>query len=174
MESKRKFDEAFPVEENSAGGSGVSTIQQTDNELLTETDATSLLCLNDDCLIEILRYLNIDDLSSVASTCTQLKSSARDVFRTYHTSKTINIEAILYHESNKVHHIPNILRNFGDLARVLNYEFSRESSQTKAAVMKLIDKYCASVEELMIVDAYGLIDGVVTDGPIFYSRCGNC
>lgn len=95
--------------------------------------------LNDKLLVKILNDFTIVQLSTVASTCTRLRTIARSVFKLRHNSDCVNIQMKLWTKRRtgktwQTHYRQTaaILRNFGDLIADLNVNFARPSDICKS------------------------------------------
>lgn len=85
--------------------------------------------LNDDCLIAILRYLGVDDLNSIASTCTHLKGLARIVFHLKPANKCFSIRQMIQrHEENAEEEITRYLENFGSMITEITFDICNNTS----------------------------------------------
>lgn len=83
----------------------------------TTISATELLDLNDDCLYEILDYLNVTDLCSVAQVCVRWKQLAESNFSRKYSE--VNFSA-LFHRRIAYKKAKDILLNFGSLIMYIN------------------------------------------------------
>lgn len=77
---------------------------------------TTVLHLNDDCLLEVFKFLNLQDLCSVADVCYRFRKNAQDQF-SYSDFKHLGFRNDFYQSSEtddkKLLQKPRVLRNFG-------------------------------------------------------------
>lgn len=127
------------MDQNASVASGVATSAPMFN--------TNLLDLNDDCLIEILRLLPVDDLNSVASACTQLNAIARTVFQLRPTAeRTLEVKRLHKNGRRTVNEtkVWQMLKNFGDLLNEIGSDEygPRRSAKFNATLIETASKYC--------------------------------
>lgn len=109
--------------------------------------------LNDDCLTEIFKNLELSDLCSVADTCSRLRSAAKayfaySEFRTLHfpysgmrySRKPLLVNQLIYESSR-------VLRNFG--ASVISFNESEELPYDRL-VTESLRKYQRNIIELLV------------------------
>lgn len=99
----------------------------------------SFLCLNDDCINEIFKYVNGNDLSRIANTCTRLLGLAR----THFTSKQNNNELNLTVDTLQV--ARDGLWAFGPFVQSIRLIHSRKypiQSPANNKILHLLLKYC--------------------------------
>lgn len=77
---------------------------------LPATIGTEFMTMNDDCILEILKHLNGDDLCNVANVCVHLRLLAQMV---YASKKDGEKELTLVHDNNKWKALRKHLRTFG-------------------------------------------------------------
>lgn len=110
--------------------------------------AHNLLDVNDDCLVAIFEYLTDLQLADIASTCTRLETSARDVFSRRHNSNSVGIyidmDTIPQRQWSAA-----ILKSFGDLATKLIITFSCGAKVYNSFVFSLMVKYCTGTLETL-------------------------
>lgn len=113
---------------------------------------TTILDLNDHCLREIFKHLNVYDLRAVADVCSRFKQNAEPVF-------SLQFKDSCFDEGNNPNsdsyfrQLAPVLRNFGMLLNSLHISFIRGSElcQQSPHVAELITKYCGgSLNELKL------------------------
>lgn len=83
-----------------------------------------LLDLPNECLISILNYLNIKDLTSVASTCTRLQSVARSVFKLKPEFTCLDmLKLVKSFEPIQMDQLDHFFEIFGDLLNEISLDF---------------------------------------------------
>lgn len=89
----------------------------------TVENALCLTDLNDDCLTEILGYVtNIDDLCSVAATCSRLNAIAFDTWDRHHKNQSLKFERIMRkYGANAKAQIVSYLMSFGELLTSIEF-----------------------------------------------------
>lgn len=119
----------------------------------------TLLDLNNDHLMEIFKYLSVQNLADVYSTCTRLKTVARDTFSRYHKSNCLRIDSQSYNsrdEQPNHRQLAAVLRNFGDLITKMRVYFTRLSMlEWNTVVFNLMSIYCTGdLEKVVLVDCW--------------------
>lgn len=91
---------------------------------------TSIPVLNDDVSLEIFSFLDIHDLNTIASVCTDFKRMAKEVFGTRYKSKVFSIQIGMNQDERGeqevkalFRQIKSVLRNFGSLICSLKIVF---------------------------------------------------
>lgn len=74
--------------------SGTMQLAKKQNESHAVIPCVTFLSLNDDCLIEIFKYLSLDDLLMIRYTCKRLKNLSSEYFIREHRSKVLIIECV--------------------------------------------------------------------------------
>lgn len=100
-----------------------------------------LNALDDDCLREIFKYFELNDLTNTADVCNRFKKCAEDAFSNKY--KTVNLDG----------DDTDVLINFGKLIRSLNIDFDVFSvfDRQKFINLDMINEYtCHKLEELSI------------------------
>lgn len=120
---------------------------------------TTILHLNDDCMIEVFKHLNLHDLCSVADVCFRFRQNAQAQF-SYSEFKYLGFRNDFIHSSEtakqKLLGTSQVLRNFGAFARsiynVNGYCFRNCRSEYHIRTFELISGHCsASLIELHLV-----------------------
>lgn len=94
---------------------------------ITVEGGKQLLDLPDDCLIDICRYLSLDDLSSIALTCTRLQAIARQVFVLKPANKRVYVKHLLQSFGpNALEKVKRFFQSFGDLLLEVNLDLTNE------------------------------------------------
>lgn len=96
---------------------------QNNEENLIARD--SILILNNDCFLEIFKYLNVVDLLNFSDTCRRISSEARSIYKKYSEIKYsqkvfdgVN-EAIVYRIFSKIgHYLSSLAINFGSDVKI--------------------------------------------------------
>lgn len=94
--------------------------------------------LNDDCLMEILSYLNVIDLSSAADVCQCFKWNASYVFS--HQFKQFDLRIV--YQAVKLLHVGNVLLQFGGLIDTLIAAPYKSIYTHKKFTFDCILRYC--------------------------------
>lgn len=122
---------------------------------------TTVLHLNDDCLLEVFKYLNLQDLCSVADVCCRFRKNAQDQF-SYSDFKHIGFRNDFYQSSEtddqKLVQTSRVLRNFGAYIKsVYNVNgggdyFTEYRSKYHMRTIELMSLHCSeSLIELDLV-----------------------
>lgn len=107
-------------------------------EPVEEEEECSLMSLNDDCLIELLKYLNCNDQSSLALTCTRLLGLARTQFGSKRKVKVLSLTVGTLQDAR------DGLRAFGSLAHTVRLIHTKRfpiESPTNNKILRLLSKY---------------------------------
>lgn len=97
----------------------------------------NLLCLPDDCLIEILRTFELNDLGIVASVCKRLQQVAQQVF----SLEWKDAGVIVY----SVEEADDYLRNFGTISQSICLTAARHVPRADHnSILNLMVQYCSS------------------------------
>lgn len=116
---------------------------------------TAMLDLNDDCQSAILRFLPVNDLSAVASTCTQLNAIACDVYKRRLTTKHSFDFPLKHYRVDKNEfiemfhdNVKRMLINFGHLMNEIDFAVhpNRTTRQFNNHVFANIVKFCRGDE----------------------------
>lgn len=92
------------------------------------------MSLPDDCLLETLRHLELNDLSIIASVCEHLQQVARKVFSLkWKESKVI---------VNSVEEAHDYLRNFGPIAQTIRLDAWKLPEADHNRILSLLVRYC--------------------------------
>lgn len=108
----------------------------------------NLLEIIDECLLKIFENLSVPELGVIASTCSRLKTIARDVFSRHHK---LNCLEIGIHSTEHRQQAAAILRHFGDLLTKLKVTYSH-SSRDKASntfLFNMMTMYCTKTLDRM-------------------------
>lgn len=137
----------FISKQNNGEENSLSSIASTSTEAITFID------LNDDCLNEVFKNLDLSDLCSVADSCSRLKSATQAYFayselRTLHfpysgmrySRKPLMVNQLIYESSR-------VLRNFG--ASVISF-IETEDLPYDRLVTESLRKYQRNIIELLI------------------------
>lgn len=125
--------------------SGPSTSTETGIELENQT-GTNLMDVNDDCLIEILSKLSINDLCSVAETCVRLRKCAGHVF-----SKSLMNEVWSSLDWNTLQQARRYLVIFGPCMSTLETNGIRDDMKAFNRRLDLLLRYCDGTLEKMVM-----------------------
>lgn len=97
-----------------------------------------ILALNDDCLLEVFSYLELDELAATADVCARFWQIAVDCART----KTKSNELYLRPDSTKY----SILRNFGGLYKYVTVNaissYGQQTTEYQKRLIELLNLYC--------------------------------
>lgn len=116
---------------------------------------TTLLHLNDNCQIAILRLLPVYDLSAVAATCKQLNAIACDVYKRRSTTKQTIHFPVMRHTVDEdefiemfQHNVKRMLTNFGHLMNEIDFAVHPNpfTEQFNDRVFASIVEYCRGDE----------------------------
>lgn len=124
-------------------------------------DATVILCLNDDCLLEVFKWLNLIDLCAVADTCSRFRENAKICFEFSKKNNLILPDDIVgdsfsVNENEAILNTARVLRNFGK--NIIEYKektttnnrirSNNNSASTawrlvfRRKIIKLLNQYC--------------------------------
>lgn len=133
----------------------------------TSASTTIILDLNDDCLIEIFKHLNLNDLCAVADVCRLFRRSSRTHFA-YSAFKNVDIciaNRSCFRNENSVRTF-KILRIFGVVVKTIKMNGKHANfvkGKYEKKVLDLISFHCGrSLIELELVDCNLTYDVAVT------------
>lgn len=109
--------------------------------------------LNDDCLLNLMQCLTLNDLCSLASTCSHLKQLSQKVFTTKH--RTLNLDSLIETEGGHftVPQVQRLLHNFGHLISSLTINVRQIDDREKISkLIWLLRKYCIGTLDEMVFD----------------------
>lgn len=130
--------------------------------------ALTLLDVNNNCLLEIFKKLSVSELADVASTCTRLKTVARDAFSRYHKSNRLKIDV---QEIEYRRHQAAILRNFGDMITRMLVNFWVKDEEGNTFLFNLLAKYCTGdVERLVLMNCKTLQPDKIVDETTLFRK----
>lgn len=140
----------------------------------SENHGKNILDLNDDCMREILEYLDLCELVAVADVCCYFRRIAQIHFS---TTKYNHLEIATVHKVSGMSGVSKILRNFGafivsiDVQHMSDCFFFNISnndmevermSRIETKIMKLIRQYCDGSLQNLKWDFSNLSDGIVS------------
>lgn len=166
IEMKTKKSDAFSksTESDENCASADDTIADSEcvagcSKEITTSDAaeslpqTKLLGLNDDCLVEILNYLDVIDLCAVNHISGRLNRIAQQVFRTHfttldlsHVSSTVNYYELTLHKAR------NLFQCFGASIVKLKVAALAFKVENRTRVVDLIVRHCPNLKSLEFID----------------------
>lgn len=113
---------------------------------MAKKEEQSLLALNDDCIIELFKYLNFDDSITLSCTCKRLQKISAVALKKY------NIFIIDKRLSQKgIEHLENIFNAIGSIMSDLTVNFdSLDRSLISDILVKVIEK-CSNLETLSLI-----------------------
>lgn len=126
----------------------------------------SLLILNDDCLLEIFKLLDLSDLCAVADVCSRFRQIAKKSFRCTR-EKSLNLRCDIDSIDNSAKScllkVARVLRNLGEFINELNDDrmslchnrnWNRMSRELyRSRIIKLVIRYCSgTITGLMLND----------------------
>lgn len=119
----------------------------------------NLLSLNDDCISEILKYLNLENLCSVSNTCTRLRGLSQMKFSSDVKGKVFTLK-------ENMHQLIDCLRNFGSQIQSIQLEkMSSLGAPGDIHILFLLATYCRSLISLELID-FPLIDPYLSEANI--------
>lgn len=121
--------------------------------------------MNDYCIIEIFKNLELKDLSAAANTCSRLQTLAQMAFSSKYRDQRVNLE-----ESEEI--LEDCLRNFGSQMQSVRIQRPREIRFRDGGgiqVLSLLLKYCDSLKHLEVHD-YSFLPGVNEEVKAMLSR----
>lgn len=117
-----------------------------------DVNQTELLDLDmpDQCLFDILCYLDIPTLTSIAATCTRLQNIARDVFKRHAESKRLDVlKLVISFEPITMDKLEKFFKIFGDLIDEILLDFTDRAyrkillyQDMDIPIFKLITAHC--------------------------------
>lgn len=133
---------------------------QNDSSIESESDVAEcrlmqMLDLNDDCLYEILKFLNCIDLSSTDQTCQRMRQISKNVFRKQHTSINLT-DTTLADYSNvgtdalTLLQIRNLFVSFGPQIQKLKIGSMSFKAGNRSRVLDLMIRHCTSLKHLCL------------------------
>lgn len=128
---------------------------------------SSLLSVNDDCLIAICRHLTLIELTAVAATCTRLQFAARRVFVLDAANKHFDITLTTSEYAKKKHTIKQYLRSFGPLLDSIRLE---GSSIVTSAIFNWLITYCSGSLERLQVNNLSFNWGLLVGSSLAFSH----
>lgn len=122
--------------------------------------APLLLDINDDCLIEIFKYLTASELLDIASTCSRFQPVARDVFSRHHKSTCVEIDLRRGNQQRnrfitRRRKAAAILRIFGASLRILKVTFccSTKTKLCNIRIFNMMVMYCTGgLDQLELIE----------------------
>lgn len=115
-------------------------------------DEKQLLDLPDDCLIDICRYLPLEDLTSLAVTCTRLHTVGRQTFPLAPGNKYVDVKQMLRTlGANAMEKIERFFQVFGDLLSEISLDLTDGENNSNAngdfssfnePIFNLVTKHC--------------------------------
>lgn len=106
----------------------------------------NLLSLNDKCLSKLFQFLDLEDLTSMASNCTRLRDLAQDFFTSNFKNKLVSMN---FKAANNVE---NCLRHFGSQIQSIRFDPKNQTTSNKSPdhthFLHLLQKYCGSLKKL--------------------------
>lgn len=107
-----------------------------------------LLSLNDDCILEILKLLELKDLCSISNACSRLRCLAQTDFASKYKSKEFALM-----ESDDI--IADFLRSFGSQMQSIHFIRPLETPSSHKVlgdtyILHLLSKYCDSLTNLAL------------------------
>lgn len=111
---------------------------------------TEFMDMNDECLLNVFKYLSPHGLNAIASTCTHLRVLARLSFAAEDANKSLDLPLMVkLHLPESQAYIESFLRNFGDLIREMDMPLA---GWLPDDIFNLAVKYCGggTVEKLRI------------------------
>lgn len=106
----------------------------------------SLLSMSNDCIFEVLTYLQLKDLSSVANACSRLQTLAQMTFSSEYRGRVVRLE-----ESEET--VEDCLRNFGSQIQSIYLERPSDIAPRETdgnAIVSLVVTYCRSLTHLEV------------------------
>lgn len=114
---------------------------------------TKILGLNDDCLVEILSYLDVIDLCAVSKIPGRLQRIAQQVFRMHfttldltHDSSTVNYYELTLHKAR------NLFQCFGASIVKLKVAALAFKVESRTRVVDLVVRHCPNLKSLEFID----------------------
>lgn len=132
--------------------------QRKSPRFTTPEPQTQLLDLNDDCLIALFSKLPIEDLNSMALTCTRLRTVAQDTFKYTHKSKIVDLDkSIINNEKQlaRMRDLSQIFRIFGSMMTRISITFQigiiydPKTYLANTKLLNLMIKYCVGSLETL-------------------------
>lgn len=140
---------------NDQSTSGAGCSRQMDpiaNECVATASSTTLVNLNDDCLCEILSYLDVIDLCAI-NEIPELHRLAQQVFRVHYTTLDLShASTIVNYYDLTLHKLRNLLRCFGTLIVGLKVSANAFQVEKRPRVVDLIVRHCPNVTSLELID----------------------
>lgn len=141
----------------------------------TSSSETTILHLNDDCLLSVFEYFDSSELSSIADVCTRFRENAQTQFSYSKFNDAYEVRVDSSHRlPEKLVQVQKCLRNFGACIKAIDLTYSRVLNIDIHArhtpleyfyqIFKLLIRYCCD----------GALTELVIDGSIFMSDDVNC
>lgn len=142
FEDYRNAEKASRLRLHTISGS-IVTVSPADST----QERPSLQSLNDDCILAILKYLELTDLCSAASTCSRIRELAQMDFTSKYKDKVLTLG-----ESDKS--VANYLRNFGSQLNSLLLtrpsDLPPRDALGGAYILQLLAENCSSLTDLTL------------------------
>lgn len=150
MTSSDESNEIVGKRKNSLDNSPSKRICTIKVESASDDDATTVLDLNDDCLLKVFEYSNLLDLTSIADVCNRFKQNARDCFVYSKWTHLLSTED--FHTDGQYDQTllkaSKVLRNFGHL--IVTFKLTSKFQNDK--LIELLIRYCQNLKELEVSD----------------------
>lgn len=139
-----------PDDEN---GAGCSKGMSSSDAVAVAAHQTKLLDLNDDCLVEILAYLDVLDLCAVNQIAGRLHRNAQQVFRKHFASLDLShvSYSVNYYELT-LHKVRNLFQCFGASITQLKVAALAFKVENRSRVVDLIVRHCPNLKSLEFID----------------------
>lgn len=126
------------------------------------TSKTAILDVNDDCLHEVFRHLDLFDLFIVADVCNRFRANAQGHFRKH---KYLDINSI--YRENRMLGVFKMLRHTGAYAESVEVlsPISNCNKTNEIAVLESISRYCTNDEARLILKHFDATDDFVASLP---------
>lgn len=150
LKSTKANEKCATAVDEAAAGCSKETTGVNVAEVMSQT---KLLGLNDDCLVEILSYLDVIDLCAVNQIPGRLHRLAQQVFRMHfttldlsHISSTINYYELTLLKAR------NLFQCFGDSIVTLKVAALAFKVENRSRVVDLIVRHCPNLKSLEFID----------------------
>lgn len=130
--------------------------------------ASNFLTLNDDCLMSVFDFLNLDDLCAVADVCSRFQQNARTLFSYSKLKDSYKISYCICggrYLPETIMRTEKVLRNFGAFITSIDVEVWHHycviPQNYHISFARLLNRYCSgTVLHELVIQRYAISDGI--------------
>lgn len=130
----------------------------------TSNSASSILILNDDCLISLFKYLNLDDLCAVADVCSRFRRNAQTHFSYSKLKELYSISYCICRAADNVKRAENVLSIFGNFVKSIKLEVLHHHCDIPRGhhkrVAQMLRRHCCETLHELVVERYFINDEI--------------